>query len=74
MFKTLMDRLLCLTRAEIRLKVIHDLFYVLPSVQYGAICFVICTQTSMYVCMIVFDHKWLSPLNIVKLAIKNTNN
>jgi len=31
--------------------VIRDLFYVLPSVKYGAICFVICTQTCMYVCM-----------------------
>jgi hypothetical protein len=72
-----MDRLLCLTRVEIRLKVIHDLLSVLPSVQYGAICFVIWSLTSMYVCMyvcvIVFDRKWVSPSKIVKLAIKNVN-
>ena len=53
MFTTLMYRLLRHTRAEIRLKVIQDLFSARPTVHRGAICFVICTQTSVSVCLCV---------------------
>lgn len=43
-------------------------------VQYGVVCFGICTQTSVYAYVIIFDRKWVSPVETVKLAIKNMNN